>query len=200
MGYKIVGQIWSSNLADREFTKKYSLTGYSGYSISNVLGDGSGNVYIGYQNNSNVSRLSKINANNTVAWTKSYGFNYINLHAISSDGSQLLTAHANYENDTYMVINSSDGMILNNLWRRLNIFSWRNQMLASAEPKVYVVIEEYPFLQGFCMYKVFDNLASAEALCADLLSKLDFKNKPQFDDWGLTDGMNYRVITMELNK
>jgi hypothetical protein len=73
-------------------------------------------------------------------------------------------------------------------------------MLASAEPKVYVVIEEYPFLQGFCMYKVFDNLASAEALCTDLLSKLEFKNKPQFDDWGLTDGMNYRVITMELNK
>jgi hypothetical protein len=102
---------WVQNVASREFTKKYSLTGYSGYAISNILGDSSGNVYIGYQNNSNVSRLSKINSDNTVAWTKSYGFNYINLHAISSDGSQLLTTHANYENDTYMVINSSDGSV-----------------------------------------------------------------------------------------
>ena len=73
-------------------------------------------------------------------------------------------------------------------------------MLTSTEPQVYVVIEEYPFTMGFCIYKVFDNLNSAELFCKEKLEELPKEQKPEFDDWGLIEGINYRTITMELNK
>ena len=62
--------------------------------------------------------------------------------------------------------------------------------------RVYLVFK-HRFLDNE-MLKAFDSLDKAKAYCKEMEDKLPLEEKPEYDEYGLSEGTEYIVVKMEV--
>ena len=66
-----------------------------------------------------------------------------------------------------------------------------------AMKNIYLVFELHAFMGPSIVIKAFSSVEKADKYAAKMAKKQ--KNKPQYDDWGLVEGIEYKVYKMKVS-
>lgn len=62
---------------------------------------------------------------------------------------------------------------------------------------IYLVFENHAFMGPHIVLKAFSSADKAEKYAAKMQKRQ--KNKPQYDDWGLCEGIEYKAYKLKVN-